>query len=191
MENAGKAVVESIVQDNGPLEDKQIAIFCGKGNNGGDGSVAARYLFEHFSRGLEVFSPGEKDIKNGSALANYRALRNTDIAMVTYSEFLSSHDIRDFDIVIDAVFGTGFRGELTEEFKKVFRGMNDVGIKTYAIDIPSGLDATTGKADRECLKAYKTITFGLPKKGFYLEDGPRVCGEIVVKDIGFPEELLK
>ena len=64
-------------------------------------------------------------------------------------------------------------------------------MKVFSVDVPTGLDATTGTASRDCIKAYKTISFGLPKKGFYLNDGPGTSGEVIVGNIGFPEELLR
>lgn len=188
MENAGRCVAEEILAEHNDLHDLRVAIFCGKGNNGGDGFVAARYLAEHLPERLIVFAPAFSCIKDGAALENLNLLRKHGIDILSYGEFPRSGG--GFDIAVDAMFGTGFKGVLSSEYSVLGRTLNSIDIEVYAVDIPSGLDATTGIASFGCPKARKTVTFGLPKTGFYINDGPSLCGEIVVKDIGFPIELL-
>ena len=93
--------------------------------------------------------------------------------------------------MIDALFGTGFRGELPPLYSGICRSINNSVSVVFSADVPSGLDPTSGTSSPNCIKAETTVTFGLPKKGFYINDGPEKTGKVVVKDIGFPETLLK
>ena len=191
MESAGRSVSDVILSENQPFNTQRVVILCGKGNNGGDGFVVARYLLAAFPREITVVAPDKKNIRPGAALDNYNAAAGTGLDIRSYPQFLSSGNSGEFDIAVDAVFGTGFNGEISEDYSKVIDLAASASKKLYAVDIPSGLDATTGVAAKNCPKVYKTITFGLPKKGFYLKDGPRVTGDITVQDIGFPKDLLQ
>jgi len=188
MENAGRSAAEVILNDNPVIAKENIAILCGKGNNGGDGFVIVRRLSERSPKRLTVYATDPSNIRPGAALDNFNAILKMGLDIRDIKEFKGSSE--DFTMIIDGIFGTGFRGELPGFCASIFKDINTSSIKTYAIDVPSGLNATTGEASKNCFKARKTVTFGLPKQGFYLKDGPAVCGEIVVKDIGFPKELL-
>jgi NAD(P)H-hydrate epimerase len=190
MENAGRSVAELIIADSGDVAGERIAVFCGKGNNGGDGFVAARYLADAKPARLTVYVLDAEGIRPGAALDNFRAARDSglDIRSLSGFDYFSEGP---FTIMIDAIFGTGFKGELGDEHKRIARDLKNAAVRSYAVDVPSGLNATTGKASKDCFKADKTITFGLPKRGFFMDDGPDVCGEVVVAAIGFPRELLE
>ncbi|MFH1837439.1 MAG: NAD(P)H-hydrate epimerase [Candidatus Omnitrophota bacterium] len=191
MENAGRAVAEAILDDLHTLNLEKIAIFCGKGNNGGDGFVTARYLKEKHPKELVVFTLYDGQMKDGAARDNYLLAEKMGVKIQTIETFLSLAEKRNnFTIGVDAVFGTGFKGELSARYKDIFSSINSANMKMYAVDIPSGLDATTGDADDDSIKANKTITFELPKKGFFLYKGPLFSGEIEIKDIGFPKSLI-
>ena len=192
MENAGRAVAEAVITDIESLENERIAVFCGKGNNGGDGFVAARHLANHGVGDLVVYTIYQGSIRVGSAEDNLILAKNMGIKIKPIENFTSRADKEaNFTIAIDSVFGTGFRGELPEEYRTVFSRINSSNSRLYAVDIPSGLDATTGYAAPGCIEAHKTITFGLPKIGFFCGDGPEVSGEISIKDIGFPAALIQ
>lgn len=188
MENAGRSVAEEVLRDLGSVKEHKIAVLCGKGNNGGDGFVAARYLAGQGPMVLAVYITDPGGVRKGSALDNLEMVRG-QADIFPMSEF--SKSLEGFTVIIDAVFGTGFRGELGEEMKAVAGKVNSSGARVYAVDIPSGLDSTTGKASESSFRADKTITFGLPKTGFFLEDGPVLCGQVIVKDIGFPKALIE
>ncbi len=192
MENAGRSVADVILEDTASITDEKILIICGRGNNGGDGFVVARILAEKSPRRLTVFASSPETIKQGSAFDNFKAVRDMGIEINPAEKLASEGSGTDgYTISVDALFGTGFKGQMPEEYASLGRMLNSSNMKRYAVDIPSGLDSTTGAAAENCFKADKTITFGLPKKGFYIEKGPEVCGEIIVKEIGFPPELLK
>lgn len=192
MENAGRSVAEVILSEDPSIENERIAIICGKGNNGGDGFVIARLLAEKSPERLTVYVSDQEHIKQGAASGNFQAVLDMGIEMFPLKDLISEGKIAaDYTIIVDALYGTGFKGEMPEEHSRIEAILNASNPKRYAVDIPSGLDSTTGEAAKNCFKADKTITFGLPKKGFFSGNGPEVCGEIVVKDIGFPPSLLE
>ncbi len=191
MENAGRSVAETIMRDTLSLRKANIIVFCGKGNNGGDGFVIARYLADKTPGALEVFTYDADTIKPGPARKNYETLLRKGVAVRPLMDFLNDPDAgKNSSITVDAVFGTGFKGELNEQISDLGKKINISRTKLYAVDIPSGLNATTGEASENCFKADITVTFGLPKTGFFTKDGPDVTGRIILKDIGFPEQLL-
>ena len=192
MENAGKSVSEIVIKDAASMENENIAVFCGKGNNGGDGFVIARRLFRKNPKELIIFVFDQKKIKEGGAYNNYIKAKELGIKIKEVKDYIDDNRYREnyFTIGIDAVLGTGFSGKLRGFYNNLGKMINSSNFKMYAVDIPSGLNATTGVASDNSLKAFKTVTFGLPKRGFFSEEGKNLCGEIIVKDIGFPEELL-
>ncbi|MFC1548534.1 NAD(P)H-hydrate epimerase [Candidatus Omnitrophota bacterium] len=187
MENAGHSTARVIIEDTPSMKDEKIGILCGKGNNGGDGFVVARHLMKECPERLTVYITDPKGVKPGAALDNLKVIQDLKIDICPMNDL----DLAGITMAVDAIFGTGFRGELSEDLKEIARKLNGSAAKVYAVDVPSGLNSTTGEASKDCFRSDKTITFGLPKQGFFVKDGPAVCGEIVLKDIGFPEALLK
>lgn len=197
MENAGTAAASCTINmlrsQKKNKKKKRVAVFCGKGNNGGDGLVVTRKLLENNIDVSTYLLCGEDELKNDPAV-NLRILKKLG-ANITILKKETRLDHRNYldgcDLVIDSIFGTGFKGKPDEFLSLIIDLINKSGVDVLSIDVPSGLDATTGLAQGSCIKASKTITFGLPKTGFYESDGPEYTGEVVVKNIGFPESLLK
>ena len=191
MENAGIASL-SFALDLLTKEKhtgKSIAIFCGKGNNGGDGLVIARKLLEKKIQVHTYLLCKVDDLKKDPAI-NFEKFLKTPGA--TFSENSTiTPPINTCSLIIDAIFGTGFKGKPNEPIASVINLINDSKVPVLAIDVPSGLDATTGQANGACIKAKHTITFGLPKTGFYKNAGPKHTGKIIIKNIGFPVTLLQ
>jgi len=191
MENAGRESALEILKAFGKA---RAAVFCGKGNNGGDGFVCARYLAR---KGLDiaVFLLGDRSsLKKGDALDNLEALEKTGVRVTELASREDSEKITrdlDYDFAVDAIFGIGFRGELPESIARVTRFLNEKGKPVYALDVPSGLDATYGKPCAFCVSAGVTITFGLPKTGFFKKEARPFIGTLIVKNIGFPKQLLQ
>lgn len=158
-----------------------IVIICGTGNNGGDGFVTARHLM---IQGLwpKVFVLGREDQLKGDALVNVNILKNMKCPLQFGRPSIS--ELKNADLVIDAIFGIGLNRDVTGIFQTVIDDMNKHAKKIFALDIPSGLDATNGAIHGICVKAQKTITFYLPKTGMFRGDGPKYTGKIVVKNIG-------
>ncbi|MBI4115595.1 MAG: NAD(P)H-hydrate epimerase [Candidatus Omnitrophica bacterium] len=192
MEKAGKAVAEETAKLAGP-QPKKILILAGKGNNGGDGLVVARYLHEKgYKVEVLLFSEGKK-LKADPA-RNFVANAKLSIPCRVVGEHFAWETVPqlfgEFDVIIDALFGVGLNKDLTEPYLGLIQRVNQSGLKVVSVDIPSGLDADTGKVWGACVKADLTVTMGLPKKGFYEGEGPRVTGRIEVADIGIPKELI-
>lgn len=103
-----------------------------------------------------------------------------------FKRFLNRHDL-----VVDAVFGIGFRGRLGIFHSRLFDAINASGKRIVSLDVPSGLDATTGEVWGSCIKAETTVAFGCAKKGYFLKRGPCVAGKIKVVDISLPRSLLR
>ncbi|MCM8778716.1 MAG: NAD(P)H-hydrate epimerase [Candidatus Omnitrophica bacterium] len=186
MENAGRSVAEEIIK----LKEKKIAIFCGKGNNGGDGFVCARQLL---CRGIkpDVFLLGKiEEIKN-EARVNLDILFNLGLKVLEVNEEnLDKIKFKEYTLIVDAIFGIGLKGEITGFFKEIIDSINLSGAYIVSIDIPSGLNANTGEIFGSCIKADKTITFFAKKIGMLKNRGPEYCGEIIIKDLGFPSEKI-
>ncbi len=175
MENAGRGISEYVQN----LAVKRVAIFCGTGNNGGDGFVTARHLFRY---GLEVdvyIVGGAFRIKN-DPLINLNILKKIGVKI---QEIDRPIDFKA-DLVIDAVFGIGLKGEIREPVRSIIKSLNETKIPIVSIDVPSGVNADTGEILGEAVKAKKTITMQFSKKGFYINKGPEYTGEVIVVDIG-------
>ncbi|MFH1798031.1 MAG: NAD(P)H-hydrate epimerase [Candidatus Omnitrophota bacterium] len=194
MENAGRAVADVIISDlNGSLKEAKIGVFCGKGNNGGDGFVTARYFANELVKDLIVYVPDEGQIKSGPAFENFQIIQKMGIEIKPIRDFLALDEKRckNFSLAVDAFFGTGFKGSLSDDYGRVAERVTCLNIRCYSIDVPSGLNADTGEILGSSFKAFKTITFGLAKQGFFTKQGPDACGEVIVKNIGFPSRLLE
>jgi ADP-dependent NAD(P)H-hydrate dehydratase / NAD(P)H-hydrate epimerase len=177
MERAGRAVAQEVLlfvkRLRADIANPKVAVFCGKGNNGGDGMVCARYLS---SAGLsvQVYLLCAKSKLKGDAYYN----------MLTIKKFNRLKKTFKSDIIIDAIFGTGFHGRPDSDYESVIKAINRNPAYKIAVDVPSGLDATTGKVEGSAVAVDKTVTMGFPKTGFYKNDGPLYCGKIKVVDIG-------
>lgn len=195
MENAGRAVADATEDFLEECFGKNIVIFTGKGNNGGDGFVAARWLFNRGAK-VKVFLVAPWQELTGDCAAQMHICRKCGIEMFALKEDKSSWNIaevscRQADVLIDAVLGTGFNGSLSGEYQKVCRLLNSVAAPVLAIDIPSGVEADSGAADADAVQAAATITMALPKPGLFLYPGAALAGEIIVADIGMPEVLFE
>lgn len=179
MENAGRNVSDVAVDMLGSNSRKKVAIFCGPGNNGGDGFVAARYLARQGIE-VEVYVIGKKSkIKNDPKI-NLGILEKLGVEA---EEFLSSTKVH-CDLIIDAIFGIGLKGEIRGTARDIIKNLDGYGIPILSVDVPSGLDADTGEVLGYAVKAKKTVTMQFPKKGFYINKGPEHTGDVVVVDVG-------
>lgn len=193
MENAGMRVVE-VISDyfQGQLEGKRVYIFAGKGNNGGDGLVIARHLV-NLGADVKVFLTCNPEELKGDAKINYDILQRMPLKIYAIS---TEKDLQRVDIaltygdlIIDALFGTGFRGAASGLVAEVINLINNSRKPVLAVDIPSGLEADTGQVHGPCVKATLTVTFGYPKLGLCLEPGTHYVGKLWLGDISFPLNL--
>lgn len=184
MENAGRAVAEEVIK----AKKKRVAIFCGKGNNGGDGFVAARHLL---AGGIspDLFLAGKTSDVKGDAKVNLDVLLKLKRKIIEVREKNISSlkaRVRRYDLIVDAIFGVGLKGSVKGYHKDLIEAINASGAYVISVDIPSGLDADTGKALGSCVRADRTVTFVANKRGMIRGEGPVYCGKVIVKDIGFP-----
>lgn len=195
MENAGRNVAEEILKMLDDPQQAKVAILCGKGNNGGDGFVIARHLHNH-GISVDVFLVAKiSDIlKDGDAGTNLQILLNMKIPVNEIFDIPGVNSIlkelNGYNILVDALLGTGLSGDVREPFKTLISGVNNLNNPMVSVDIPSGLDCNTGKILGAAIKATKTVTFAVAKKGFYLNDGPSYTGKVIVSDISIPRELI-
>ena len=186
MENAGKKSAE-ILENEILNEDDSIAIFCGTGNNGGDGMVISRWLFNH---GYDVccYIVGDEDRFSPLAKKNCEILRklNSEIKFIKDEKDTEklANQLIEFDIVIDAIFGIGLQGEIKGYRKNVIEIINEYSDFIIAIDIPSGVNAKTGKVANLAIDADLTITMADLKYGHLLFPGRELSGGIYIVDIG-------
>ena len=192
MENAGRQVAEEVIKK---LKGKRlpfVCIACGLGNNAGDGFVAARYLVNAGVKTV-VYLVGMKQKLKNDALINYHAAKNLGVPVLSVNmpDQAFVRDLKKADIIIDAIFGIGLNRPIDEPFKSITDTIN--GFKKYvlAIDVPSGFDATTGKALGACIKAKQTFTFTCIKTGFLKPSARSFTGKVQVFDIGIPRQLFK
>lgn len=187
MENAGVKILFSLEQILGDLRARRFVIVCGKGNNGGDGLVIARHLI---NRGIscKLFMTGMP--KSPDARQNYQILKNMGIMPVMLADPLSLQKMQvalEFsDVLIDCVFGTGFKGNIEGLATEIIKCMNDCAAVKFAVDMPSGVCATTGKASDASMIADYTLSLAAAKVGQFLYPGIDYCGEVWVVDIGLP-----
>jgi len=190
MENAGKAVAEETGRILGNIETKQVILLIGPGNNGGDGLVTARHLYDWGAK-VSLFLLGQRD-KNDN---NLKLVRERGITCYNNLEGLGDL-LSSADAVIDALFGTGKSRPLGDIFKRALEEIAEVKeerpqLKIIALDLPSGLDADSGVCEPACLCADYTITLGFPKPGLYNSPGAGRAGLITIVDIGIPEKLAE
>lgn len=194
MENAGLAVMHVIKSHfPGSLDRKRVLIFAGKGNNGGDGLVVARHL-SNAGCDVKIFLLCKPEELQGDALTNWKIARKMNIR---YQLIVSDRDLNVVkvglmytELVVDGIFGTGFKGEIQGTVAKLIEIVNEAGKAVVSIDIPSGMEADTGYVKGPCIKANYTVTFALPKLGLVLEKAMHFVGKMVTADISFPSELI-
>lgn len=180
MEAAGRAVAAAVVEMAGA--GATIAVVCGPGNNGGDGFVAARVLREA-GHNVRVGLLGRRDALKGDAAVMAQLW---DGAV----EALSAQTLTGADVIVDALFGAGLSRPPDGVAADVVAAMNAAGRPVVAVDVPSGLDGTSGQAEGPVVQATRTVTFFRPKPGHLLLPGRLKCGDVQVADIGIPASVL-
>ena len=190
MENAGREVARAAAAVAGGLYGRRAVVVCGKGNNGGDGLVAARHLARWGVRVTAVMLEQGADLREPAA-ANFRCLSDTDVRVRPFSLAVIEHELARADVAIDAIFGTGFRGMPEDEFGAAIAALNDGGTPIVAVDIPSGVNGETAAVEGDAVWADVTVTFGAAKTGVVLMPGAEHAGLVEVAEIGFPSDLVK
>ncbi len=188
MENAGRSCAELIKEKLAKVARPKVCIFCGTGNNGGDGYVIARHLLNS-GFDISVVICGEPSKIKGDAKINLDILEKMGqrLEMLDMGEDIASQVktlTNKADMIVDAIFGTGLAGQLSDEYKQLVENINSQNKPVLAVDIPSGLDCDTGRLLGAAIKATYTVTFVAAKKGFTEKASAEYTGQVFVASIG-------
>lgn len=189
MENAALKVIKNIDME----EHHFFAVVCGKGNNGGDGFAIARHLFVN-GKHVEVFLIGSEEGMSFDCRANYTILKNMGIKVEKINNVEDMIGLREAlersQVTIDSIFGTGLSKQVEGIYDSVISIINENSKYIIAIDVPSGFDSDSGRVLGNCIKANKTISFQLYKRGFLNYGTDKLTGEIVIEEIGIPKFVI-
>jgi len=192
MERAGAGAAH-VIAAVGIRKADPVVILCGKGNNGGDGFVAGRYLNEWGAK-VTCWLIGERDELTSDALRNLVIAEDAGVGVRPFrlgnSEDELQQQLSKAPWAVDALLGTGSRGRLRDPIRSLTRLLNRAPSRVFALDIPTGMNADSGEVDPDCVRSDMTITFGFPKRGLYTLPGRDYVGDITVVDLGYPEESL-
>ena len=196
MENAGHGTADFLLRRfDADLKRKKIVAVCGSGNNGGDTFVACRHLAAACITNITILLlTTPKEIRTSEAKINWNIIRKMKslkkITIGSHQQSDSSHvietEIEDADVILDGLLGTGVKGQIREPFSSAINKINHSKAYVLAIDVPSGLDPTSGEPSNKCIEANATITFHRMKKG--LDIGKKYTGSIHIEKIGIPPE---
>jgi NAD(P)H-hydrate epimerase len=182
MGKAGSIVADYAQKMISNISNPKIAIICGKGNNAGDGYKAALDL----SIGgfhVDIFLVFKKDTIAGDAEHYFKLCVSKKLSINDISNFKNEN----YDLIVDAILGTGFTGEIKEPIRSITKQINDSNALVLAIDVPSGVDANNGLAADNAIVADLTVTMGYIKVGMLIQPANLHCGELICADIGFPD----
>jgi len=192
MENAALAVVDTIFEHY--ADSERVSIFCGTGKNGGDGLAVARHLE---GRGVvpAIFIVGDRRKFTGDAATNLTICQRLAIPMyeITNADSLEDALVHagDADVVVDAVFGTGLSRAPEGIYAEVIRSINELALPIVAVDVPSGVDASSAAPFDPHIEAAVTVTFATPKICHIFEPASISCGEVIVADISIPRASIE
>jgi hydroxyethylthiazole kinase-like uncharacterized protein yjeF len=187
MEAAGREVADAALRLVGGAYGRRAVVVCGKGNNGGDGLVAARYLDR---AGVRTTALLLDDAFSGPAASNLARLETTSVRRRAWSRDALERELERAGVAIDAIFGTGFRGTPAGPYAEAIEALAASSVPLVAVDIPSGVHGETGAVEGPAVRADLTVTFGAPKPGLVLLPGATYAGVIEVEPIGFPQDLI-
>jgi len=191
MENAGRGVVKVIENCFDLSRSPKVTIVCGSGNNGGDGMVVCRHL-QAAGAVPKCFLLGKKKKLRGDARTNLDILESAGFHIVEMENSVTrefTEHLQQSDLLVDAIFGTGFEGKLEGLAARVVERMCGSGIPIVAVDCPSGVNSDDGRVENLCVNATVTVTMCLPKTGLFLYPGREAVGQLWVADIGIPESI--
>ena len=195
MENAGRNVAEEVLKMLPGTDSDKVAIFCGKGNNGGDGFVIARHLY---NKGVDVSvyltTEVSRVLSDGDSSTNLKILLKMNFEIIELQEGHIGEIgkvLDGYNVIVDAIFGTGLSGEVREPVRTLIAKINEADVPVISVDIPSGLSCDDGVVLGAAVKATKTVTFVAAKTGFFQECGKEYTGELIVSDISVPRELIE
>ncbi|AEE97027.1 bifunctional ADP-dependent NAD(P)H-hydrate dehydratase/NAD(P)H-hydrate epimerase [Mahella australiensis] len=193
MENAALAVVNRVMRRIQHHNDRRAAIVCGGGNNGGDGLAVARHLHQH-GLNVKLYLLTNSSKFKGDAAVNFNIIKNSGVPYMQLDDEYALHefyaDIKNTDVIIDAIFGTGIKGEVTDLSADVINAINESSGYVISVDMPSGINSDTGEVCGCAVIADETVTFVLPKIGQIVYPGKKHVGRLSIADICIPRAAI-
>ena len=190
MENAGRGAVRFMSEKIPDLQNRKVGILAGRGNNGGDGFVMARYLSQK-KMAVTVYALTKENRIQGDARANFDLLAPLKIPIVEMPDLESFRKFKPAmhrqEVWIDAILGTGLNSDVRGYFKEVIEFVNGLKKPVFAVDIPSGINSDTGQICGTAIEATATATFAFAKAGHVIFPGARCAGDLDIVDIGIPD----
>lgn len=188
MENAAISSAFCVLQML-KVGQNNVTVFCGQGNNGGDGFACARHLV---NRGLKVkvYFAGRKNRLSSEARINHEILRKMGQKILRPGLPALKKELKSIDLIVDALLGIGLKDKVKQPLYNLIELINNSKRPVLSLDIPSGLNATTGEVCGIAVQALRTVTFGLFKKGFLNPQAKKYIGEVTIGDISLPRKLL-
>ncbi len=186
MENAGRAtatLAKQMLRET--TFGKRVACLVGGGNNGGDGMVAARHL-ANWGADVSVIVGTTKDRVKDVPLGQLQVLEKMGIPILS-----TDYNLRDYDLLIDGLIGYGLEGNPRDKVAMIIKDANASGRQILALDLPSGMNATTGEVYDPCIKAAATLTLALPKTGFLAPNASPLVGDLFLADISIPRSVYE
>lgn len=194
MENASREIYQALNDLLATVDNKEICILAGTGNNGGDAFAAARHISNAGAK-VKIFVTGDTDKMSPSAAVNFNIACNMGLDTFVLK---TEHDwdklalvLKLSDAVVDGMVGTGFSGVLRESVSRAVDMVNESGLPVLSVDIPSGVNADTGEVIGKAIKASVTLTLGAPKWGMLFSPGANYVGKLLVDGIGIPNDILE
>ena len=189
MENAGRGIAERI-RDNilGGASDGKFVVFCGKGNNGGDGFVVARYLYD-WGYNIQVYYPAPTDKLSDDGRLNFNRADELGVELIGIEDAGQLPDKIEADYIIDAVFGTGFTGKPRGLLADFIECINRAHKSVIAVDCPSGLNVDSGRCEGAATTAAYSFPLAASKIGLYYSPGREKAGVVDVVPIGIPDDV--
>lgn len=188
MENAGTAAAY-LINETIPVAGRSCMVFCGRGNNGGDGLVAARVLHSLGGVVTVILVEGEPEAKLPQEMLGHVDALELPVLDFSLNRLQVEEELSRVDIIVDAIFGTGFRGALGETAGAACQAINDAIAAVFALDLPSGVEADDSNGDIDCVKADFTVVFDSLKPCHILPLTAGQCGNLCLVDIGIPDEV--
>jgi NAD(P)H-hydrate epimerase len=189
MENAGRQTYEYIIEFMSELNIKdRIDVYCGKGNNGGDGYVIARHFFNN-GYPVQILSVGNPEELKGDAKTNYLICKNYNLPIEMIDSVKKLSKYNSPGIVVDALLGTGIKGKIEGLIKEIIDFINNLGSPVVSVDIPSGINGDSPTISGSVIKADLTVTMALPKRAHIFYPAKKYVGLLEVADISMPEDV--
>ncbi len=194
MENAGRAFVDELEKRTGYLAGKSIIVVCGKGNNGGDGYVIARHLINRKASVRVILLHNRREVQ-GDAKTNldilFKMRQEPALQIIELKGIRGLASLQSADMIVDAIFGTGFSGKAKGIQQKAIEWINGQKRFVASVDIASGVNTSTGRVENYAVRAQSTVTMGLAKVGHFVGMGREHSGDVTIADISIPRSILR